>query len=257
MRTVLVTGSSSGIGLSIAKSFASDAFVIMHGLKNDDCSLEAVSSVRALGSDDVHYIAEDISTIEGCQRLVKAAEQSSGRTIDVLVNNAGIQHTAAIENFPPDQWQNILNTNLSAAFWLSQAVIGGMKTRGFGRIINIASVHGLVASVHKAAYVAAKHGLVGLSKVIALETAQQNITSNTICPGWVRTPMVEKQIQERVNAEGVSSQVAQSELLSEKQPSGQFVDPSSIAALVKFLCTDDAAQITGSALTIDGGWTAV
>jgi 3-hydroxybutyrate dehydrogenase len=183
------------------------------------------------------------------------AARAIGR-VDILVNNAGIQFTAPIEKFPVDRWDAVIAINLSANFHTMRAVIPQMRARNWGRIINIASTHGLVASVEKAAYVAAKHGVVGLTKVAALETAGSNITCNAICPGWVLTPLVETQIRERASREKISVDQAKAELLSEKQPSHEFATPDQIGALSVFLCSDAAAQITGAALPVDGGWTA-
>jgi 3-hydroxybutyrate dehydrogenase len=176
--------------------------------------------------------------------------------VDILVNNAGIQHTAPIEKFPIDRWDAVIAINLSAYFYTTRAVIPQMRARNWGRIINIASAHGLVASVEKAAYVAAKHGVVGLTKVAALETATTNITCNAICPGWVLTPLVEKQIRDRAVHENISIDQAKTNLLSEKQPSHEFATPEQIGALTVFLCSEDAGQIRGASLPIDGGWTA-
>jgi 3-hydroxybutyrate dehydrogenase len=174
----------------------------------------------------------------------------------VLVNNAGIQHTAAVEEFPDERWDAVISINLSSNFHTIKAVLPQMKRRDFGRIVNIASVHGLVASVQKVAYVAAKHGVVGLTKVVALETAGSNITCNAICPGWVLTPLVQKQIDERAQREGIPVERAKMELLAEKQPSLEFATPEQIGALTVFLCSDAAAQINGAALPVDGGWLA-
>jgi 3-hydroxybutyrate dehydrogenase len=172
------------------------------------------------------------------------------------VNNAGIQHTAPIEDFPPERWDAVIAINLSAAFHATRAVIPQMRKRNWGRIINIASAHGLVASAEKAAYVASKHGILGLTKVVALETATTEITCNAICPGWVLTPLVEKQIKERAQHEHIVEQAAKNELLAEKQPSHEFATPEQIGALTVFLCSEAAAQIRGAAISIDGGWTA-
>jgi 3-hydroxybutyrate dehydrogenase len=176
--------------------------------------------------------------------------------LDILINNAGIQYTAPIEQFPPDRWDAIIAINLSANFHTIRAALPDMRQRNWGRIINIASTHGLVASSEKSAYVAAKHGVVGLTKVVALETAPAGITCNAICPGWVLTPLVEKQINDRASREGISVDRAKAELLAEKQPSHEFATPEQIGALAVFLCSDAAAQITGATLPVDGGWTA-
>jgi 3-hydroxybutyrate dehydrogenase len=176
--------------------------------------------------------------------------------VDILVNNAGIQHTALVEAFPPERWDAVIAINLSSNFHAIRAALPGMRQRNWGRIINIASAHGLVASAEKSAYVAAKHGVVGLTKVVALETATTGITCNAICPGWVLTGLVEKQIEARAKDEGIPVAQAKAELLAEKQPSQEFATPEQIGALAAFLCSDAAAQIRGASITVDGGWTA-
>lgn len=203
----------------------------------------------------VLYDGADLSKGEAVRGLVDNAVRQMGR-IDILVNNAGIQHTALIEDFPTEKWDAILALNLSAVFHGTAAALPHMKKQGFGRIINIASAHGLVASANKSAYVAAKHGVVGFTKVTALETAGQGITANAICPGWVRTPLVEKQISALAEKNGVDQETAARELLSEKQPSLQFVTPEQLGATAVFLASDAAAQITGTTVSVDGGWTA-
>jgi 3-hydroxybutyrate dehydrogenase len=187
--------------------------------------------------------------------MIDAATRDMG-CVDILVNNAGIQYTAPIEAFPPERWDAVIAINLSSNFHAIRAVIPQMRQRNWGRIINIASAHGLVASVEKAAYVAAKHGVVGLTKVVALETATTGVTCNAICPGWVLTPLVEKQIEERAARENISIDEAKGNLLADKQPSREFATPEQIGALVVFLCSDAAAQIRGAVLPVDGGWTA-
>ena len=188
-------------------------------------------------------------------QMVEAAIKEFGQ-LDILVNNAGIQHTAPIEQFPADRWDAVIAINLSANFHAIRAAIPHMRQHNWGRIINIASTHGLVASIEKSAYVAAKHGVVGLTKVVALETATTGITCNAICPGWVLTPLVQKQIDERASRENITVDQAKADLLAEKQPSHEFATPEQLGALAVFLCTDAAAQITGAALPVDGGWTA-
>jgi 3-hydroxybutyrate dehydrogenase len=189
------------------------------------------------------------------EALMKDCEERLG-PVDILVNNAGVQHTAPIEEFPAEQWDRILAINLTSSFHTTRLVLPSMRKRNWGRIINIASVHGLVASVHKSAYVAAKHGMVGLTKVVALETAEMNITCNAICPGWVRTPLVEKQIEDLANDTNLNLDEATMKLLMEKQPSKRFVETDQIAALAVFLCSESACNISGIALPIDGGWIA-
>lgn len=203
----------------------------------------------------VLYDGADLSKGDAVRGLVDNAVRQMGR-IDILVNNAGIQHTALIEDFPTEKWDAILALNLSAVFHGTAAALPHMKKQGFGRIINIASAHGLVASANKSAYVAAKHGVVGFTKVTALEAAGQGITANAICPGWVRTPLVEKQISALAEKNGVDQETAARELLSEKQPSLQFVTPEQLGGTAVFLASDAAAQITGTTVSVDGGWTA-
>jgi 3-hydroxybutyrate dehydrogenase len=203
----------------------------------------------------VGYSAADMSNPAEVAGMVEQATRELGR-VDILVNNAGIQHTATVEEFPAEKWDAIIAINLSSNFHAIRAVLPQMKKRNWGRIINIASTHGLVASTQKAAYVAAKHGVLGLTKVVALETATTGITCNAICPGWVLTPLVQRQIDELAARERISADAAQARLLGEKQPSLEFATPEQIGALVVFLCSDAAAQIRGVALPVDGGWTA-
>ncbi|GBD41289.1 D-beta-hydroxybutyrate dehydrogenase [bacterium HR39] len=213
-----------------------------------------VEEMRARGVRAEHFAA-DLADPAQIARMMERIGERLG-PVEILVNNAGIQHVAPVESFPPEKWDAILAVNLSAAFHTIRLALPAMRERGFGRIVNIASAHGLVASVHKAAYVASKHGLVGLTKVVALETAGSDITCNAICPGWVRTPLVEAQIEARAKAEDVDVEEAARRLLLEKQPSGRFVEPEQIAALCVFLCSPAAREIRGAALPIDGGWTA-
>lgn len=255
-KVALVTGSTSGIGLGIATAFAQQgADIVLNGF-GDAAEIE---KVRA-GLADKHgvkviYDGADLSKGDAVRGLVESTVRQLGR-IDILVNNAGIQHTALIEDFPAEKWDAILALNLSAVFHGTAAALPYMKKQGFGRIINIASAHGLVASANKSAYVAAKHGVVGFTKVTALETAGQGITANSICPGWVRTPLVEKQITALAEKNGVDQETAARELLSEKQPSLQFVTPEQLGGTAVFLASDAAAQITGTSVSVDGGWTA-
>lgn len=255
-KVALVTGSTSGIGLGIATAFAQQgADIVLNGF-GDAAEIE---KVRA-GLADKHgvkviYDGADLSKGAAVRELVENAVRQMGR-IDILVNNAGIQHTALIEDFPAEKWDAILALNLSAVFHGTAAALPHMKKQGFGRIINIASAHGLVASANKSAYVAAKHGVVGFTKVTALETAGQGITANSICPGWVRTPLVEKQITALAEKNSVDQEAAARELLSEKQPSLQFVTPEQLGGTAVFLASDAAAQITGTSVSVDGGWTA-
>ncbi len=255
-RVAIVTGSTSGIGLGIAQSLAAQGAAIMLNGFGEAAAIEKVrADLAAAHGVAVGYSGADMSKPDEIAGMVKAAEEQLGG-VHILVNNAGIQFTAPIESFPVEKWDQIIAINLSAAFHAMAAAIPVMKKAGWGRIINIASAHGLVASPHKAAYVAAKHGLVGLTKVAGIELANDGITCNAICPGWVLTPLVEKQIADRAKAEGRSEQDVRHELLAEKQPMLEFSTPAQMGALAVFLCSDDAKTITGVPLSIDGGWTA-
>jgi 3-hydroxybutyrate dehydrogenase len=251
-KTALVTGSTSGIGLGIAKALAEQgANIMMNGFGEKDA---AMSQVKAFGVE-VDYHGADMSKPAEIEAMMHAAEKRFG-AIDILVNNAGIQHVANIEDFPVDRWDAIIAINLSSAFHTTRMAMPGMKQRNWGRIINLASVHGLVGSAQKSAYVAAKHGIVGLTKVTALETAQTGVTCNAICPGWVLTPLVQKQVDARAQKDQVNNEEAKKRLLSEKQPSGEFVTPEQLAALAVFFCSPAATQIRGVAWNMDGGWAA-
>jgi 3-hydroxybutyrate dehydrogenase len=254
-KIAIVTGSTSGIGLGVARALAAQgAGVLLNGF-GAQAEIESVRrEIAALGVK-VGYSAADMSKPAEVAGMVEAATRELGR-VDILVNNAGIQHTAPVEEFPPEKWDAILAINLSAAFHAIRAVLPQMKQRGWGRIINIASVHGLVASVNKAAYVAAKHGLMGLTKVVALETATGGITCNAICPGFVLTPLIQKQIDDVAAREKLGEEQARARLLGDKQPSLQFATPEQIGALAVFLCSEAAGQMRGVALPVDGGWTA-
>jgi len=255
-KVAVVTGSTSGIGLGIANELARQgAHIVLNGLGDRDqietirIGLEREHCVR------VEYDGADMSDGDAVRELIVAAIDKFGR-LDILVNNAGIQFTAPVEEFPAAKWKTILDINLSAAFHAIAAAVPHMRKRGWGRIVNIASTHGLVASTHKAAYVAAKHGLVGLTKVVGLETAGSGVTCNAVCPGWVHTPLVEKQIGDIAAEKRISQKEATRELLAEKQPSLEFVSPAQLGGTVAFLCSDAAGQITGTTLAVDGGWTA-
>jgi 3-hydroxybutyrate dehydrogenase len=251
-KTALVTGSTSGIGLGIAVALArAGSRVVLNGFGDATPALE---SVRAAGVEAWHHPA-DLSRPDEIAALMQFAADVAGG-VDILVNNAGIQFVSPVEDFPPEKWDAILAINLSAAFHTTRLALPTMRRRNWGRIVNLASVHGLVASANKSAYVAAKHGLVGLTKAVALETATTPITCNAICPGWVRTPLVEQQIEARAAGQGVSLEVAQQSLLAEKQPSREFVTPEQIGQLTVFLCSEAGAQIRGAAWNIDGGWVA-
>ncbi|HAP24759.1 MAG TPA: 3-hydroxybutyrate dehydrogenase [Achromobacter sp.] len=255
-KVALVTGSTSGIGLGIATAFAEQgADIVLNGF-GDAAEIEKLrAELAAKHGVKVIYDGADLSKGAAVRELVENTVRQLGR-IDILVNNAGIQHTALIEDFPAEKWDAILALNLSAVFHGTAAALPHMKKQGSGRIINIASAHGLVASASKSAYVAAKHGVVGFTKVTALETAGQGITANAICPGWVRTPLVEKQITALAEKNGVDQETAARDLLSEKQPSLQFVTPEQLGGTAVFLASDAAAQITGTTVSVDGGWTA-
>ena len=255
-KTALVTGSTSGIGLGIAKAMAAEGASVMLNGFGDAAEIEKLRAAMAADHNvKVAYNPADLSKSNEVRQLVAAAETELGR-LDILVNNAGIQHVAPIEEFPPEKWDAVIAINLTSCFHSISAALPGMRARGWGRIINIASSHGLVASAQKSAYVAAKHGVVGLTKVVALETATTSITCNAICPGWVLTPLVQKQIDAISAKDGISIPEAQKRLLSEKQPSLAFASPEEIGALAVFLTSEAAAQIRGASLSIDGGWTA-
>ena len=255
-RRALVTGSTSGIGLGIAKSLASQGCDLMlNGFGELGAIEELRGNLAREFSVSVFYNGSDLSTTAGCISLISDAEAKLGG-VDVLVNNAGIQFTARIEEFPPERWDAIIAINLSAAFHTTRRALPGMRERGWGRIINIASAQGIVASVEKSAYVAAKHGIVGLTKVTALETAESGITCNAICPGWVLTPLVQKQIDARAAKKGIDTTQATLDLLAEKQPTRRFTTVEQIGGLVVFLCSAASDNITGASLPIDGGWVA-
>jgi 3-hydroxybutyrate dehydrogenase len=255
-KVALVTGSTSGIGLGIARALAAEgADIVLNGF-GDAAEIEKLrQGIADAFKVKAIYVGADMSKPAEIEAMVKTATRELGR-IDVLVNNAGIQHVANIQDFPPERWDAVIAINLSAAFHAIRVALPQMLERNWGRIINIASAHGLVASVQKVAYIAAKHGLVGVTKVVALETAKTGVTCNAICPGWVLTPLVQKQIDARAANEGIPVAKAKLDLLSEKQPSQEFVTPEQIGALAVFLCSEAAAQIRGVPLPIDGGWTA-
>lgn len=250
-KTALVTGSTSGIGLGIADALArAGADVMLNGFGDVEAALNQVSSH---GGRVLHHHA-DVSRPDEIAEMIARTEQAFGR-LDILVNNAGIQHVAPIEQFPVERWDAIIAINLSSVFHATRLALPGMRERGWGRIVNIASAHGLAASAQKAAYVAAKHGVVGLTKVVALETATTPITCNAICPGWVLTPLVQQQIDARAQVDG-DTERARRELLGEKQPSLAFVTPEQLGELALFLCSDAAAEVRGAAWNMDGGWLA-
>jgi 3-hydroxybutyrate dehydrogenase len=246
----------AGIGLGIARVLASHgASICLNGLEDADSVERAVNSVKECGSGEVAFHPADLLESSQVSDMVLHAKSQLG-ACDILVNNAGIQHVASVVDFPLDAWRRVLDLNLTAVFLGTQAVLPGMLLSGYGRIINVASVHGVVGSAGKSAYVAAKHGVVGLTKVTALETAGSGVTANAICPGWVLTPLVQKQCEARAVALGVSLEVATEALLAEKQPSKQFTKPEDLGELAAFLASPAAAQMTGSTQVMDGGWTA-
>jgi 3-hydroxybutyrate dehydrogenase len=255
-KTAIVTGSTSGIGLGIARAFASAGMnVMMNGLGDRGEVDEARRVLETEFGIATAYSAADMAKPDQIAAMVEEARTVFG-AVDVLVNNAGIQHVEAIETFPPDKWNAIIAINLSSAFHTIRTVVSEMKERNWGRIINIASAHALVASPFKSAYVTAKHGLLGLTKTIALETAEHGITVNAICPGYVLTPLVQKQIPETARARGISEEAVVRDVLLHAQPTRQFVTIEQIGALSVFLCTGAAASVTGAALPIEGGWIA-
>ena len=252
----IVTGSTSGIGLGIARALAGQsADILLNGFGDADAIEKQRDDFTAEFKVKIAFSGADMSKPPEVRDMVAQATRELGR-VDILVNNAGIQHTALIEVFPDERWDAVLAINLSSNFHAIKAALPQMKARNWGRIVNIASTHGLVASATKSAYVAAKHGVVGLTKAVALETARTGITCNAICPGWVLTPLVQKQIDDWAKRDGIPVAKARDLLLGEKQPSMEFATPEQIGSLVVFLCSAAAAQIRGAALAVDGGWTA-
>lgn len=255
-KSAIVTGSTSGIGLAVATELAKQGCNIVVNGFGDAADIEAiVQDLQAQHGVSAFYHGADMCKPDEISDLVVACQNQFG-TVDVLVNNAGIQHTDAVDDFPAEKWDRILAINLSSNFHTIQAALPIMKAQNAGRIVNISSVHGHVASVNKAAYVAAKHGVLGLTKVVALETAETPITCNAICPGWVRTPLVQKQIDAFAEREGIPEDEAIARMLGEKQPSKTFVLPSQIGQAAVYLCSDAASEIRGSTINIDGGWLA-
>jgi 3-hydroxybutyrate dehydrogenase len=255
-KSALITGSTSGIGLGIARALAGQRCNIMLNGLGDPVKIEATrGGLETEFGISVRFHGADMTRPEEIAALVESTADTFG-SVDILVNCAGIQHTAPVEDFPPERWAAIIAINLSSGFYTIHHAVPLMRRAGWGRIINIASVHGLVASVNKAAYVAAKHGLVGLTKVVALETAGTGITCNAVCPGWTRTELIEPQIIARARTLGVDVEAGGRSMLAEKQPSQQFVSIEQLGQLALFLCSPGADQITGTALPVDGGWTA-
>ena len=251
-KTALVTGSTSGIGLGIAKALARQgANIVLNGFGDVEGPKAQVAGLGA----KVAYHGADMSKPSEIEDMMESAAAQFGR-VDILVNNAGIQHVAKVEDFLPERWDAIIAINLSSAFHATRLALPAMKSAGWGRIINIASVHGLVASAEKSAYVAAKHGIVGLTKVVALETATTGVTCNAICPGWVLTPLVQKQVDAKAQANGWSNEEAKKALLGEKEPSLQFTTPDELGELAVFFCSPAANNVRGVAWNMDGGWAA-
>jgi 3-hydroxybutyrate dehydrogenase len=255
-KSAIVTGSTSGIGLGMAKALAADGMNVMLNGFGDAGEIEAIrSALAAEHGIEAGYHGADMTRPDEIGALFEVAEAQFG-AVDVIVNNAGIQHVAPIEEFPPEKWDAIIAINLSSAFHLTRHAIPGMKARGWGRVINLSSAHGLVASPFKSAYVAAKHGMLGLTKTVALEVAETGITVNAICPGYVLTPLVEKQIPDQAKSRGISEEAVKRDVLLSAQPTKKFVTTEEIGGLAVFLCSEAAASTTGAALPIDGGWTA-
>ncbi|MEJ7806183.1 MAG: 3-hydroxybutyrate dehydrogenase [Telluria sp.] len=255
-KTALVTGSTSGIGLGLARALAEQGANIVFNGFGDAQQIEALYTDigREFGVQSAYHNADMSKPAEIAAMMQFVQDKFSG--VDILVNNAGIQHVANIEDFPPEKWDAVIAINLTSAFHTSRLALPGMKTKHWGRIINLASVHGLVGSAQKSAYVAAKHGLIGFTKVTALETAHSGVTCNAICPGWVLTPLVQKQVDDRAARDHLSGDDAKKALLAEKQPSGEFVTPEELGALAVFFCSPAGNQVRGVAWNMDGGWTA-
>ena len=252
-KTAIVTGSNSGIGLGVAEELAkAGAKVVLNSFTDRDEDHKLAEELAAKYGTEVRYIAADMSKGDDCRALI---EKAGG--CDILVNNAGIQHVAAIDEFPTEKWDAIIAINLSSSFHTIAAALPGMREKGWGRVVNIASAHGLTASPYKSAYVAAKHGIVGLTKTVALETAEQPITCNAICPGYVLTPLVEAQIPDTMKKYDMSRDDVVRNVLLERQPSKEFATTEQIGGTVAFLCSPAAEQITGTTISIDGGWTAL
>ena len=255
-KTALVTGSTSGIGLGIAQALAAQgANIILNGFGETEGPIAAVRQAAGQRAIQVEYHGADMSKADEIAAMMAFAAERFGR-VDILVNNAGIQHVAPVQDFPVEKWDAILAINLSSAFHTTRLALPAMQQANWGRIINVASVHGLVGSAQKSAYVAAKHGIVGLTKVTALENATTGVTCNAICPGWVLTPLVQKQVDAKAAALGVSNEDAKKALLGEKEPSMQFTTPEELAELAIFFCSSAANNVRGVAWNMDGGWTA-
>ena len=252
-KTAVITGSNSGIGLGVARELAkAGANVVLNSYTDTPADHALAAEIAAASGVEARYISADMSDGDACRRLIEQAG-----VCDILINNAGIQHVAPVQDFPAGKWDAIIAINLSSAFHTTAAAITGMRERGYGRIVNIASAHGLTASPYKSAYVAAKHGVVGLTKTIGLETAREPITCNAICPGYVLTPLVEAQIPDTMKEYDMSREDVIKNVMLERQPSKEFATTEQLGGTVVFLCSDAAAQITGTTISVDGGWTAL
>jgi 3-hydroxybutyrate dehydrogenase len=255
-KTAVVTGSNSGIGLAIAHALAARGTnVVLNSFTDRPEDHDIASDLAARHGVEAAYVKADMANPQECRALVDVARDRLG-SVDMLINNAGIQHVAPVDAFPNERWDAIIAINLSSAFHTIAAALPAMREAGWGRIVNIASAHGLRASINKSAYVAAKHGVVGLTKVVALETAETGVTCNAVCPGFVLTPLVEKQIEDLMAEKGLDRETVVRDLMLYKQPTRQFATTEQIGKTVAFLCSDAAAQITGTTLSVDGGWTA-
>lgn len=255
-KTAIVTGSTSGIGLGTAKALAAHgANIVLNGFGDAALIEQLKKEVKDAGAGGVIHVGADMRKQDEINAMVATAEKEFG-SVDILVNNAGIQFVSELENFPEEKWDDIIAINLTAPFHLTKAVLPGMQKRGFGRIVNIASVQGLIGSINKSAYVASKHGIIGLTKVTALENAKRGITCNAVCPGYVLTPLVQKQLDDRAKEKGLTPEQAVESLLGEKQPMMQFVRIENIANMVAYMCSPSADRMTGSCVPVDGGWTA-
>lgn len=256
IRTAVVTGSTSGIGLAIARALAAQGCnVVVNSFSDRPEDHEVAAEIARAHKVEAVYIGADMSKPTECRALVAKAAERFG-SVDILVNNAGIQHVAPVEEFPVEKWDAIIAINLSSAFHTIAAAIPLMKREGGGRIVNIASAHGLVASPFKSAYVAAKHGIMGLTKTVALEVARDHITCNAVCPGYVLTPLVESQIPDQMKANNMDRETVVREVMLERQPTKEFVTVEQVAAAVTFLCSEAAAQVNGTHISVDGGWVA-
>lgn len=254
-KLALVTGSTSGIGLGIAHSLAKKGYNIMLNGFGDKHDIKSLCDRMAYEhSVDVHHSGADLSSTTEIEEMMRVCGDHGG--VDVLVNNAGIQHVAPVDSFPTPMWDKVIAINLSAVFHTTRLAIPVMRERNWGRVVNIASAHGLVASPNKSPYVASKHGVVGFTKSVALELAHTGVTANSICPGWVKTPLVEQQIQHQAERLGITVEESTHQLLEEKQPSLQFATTTQIGEITVFLCSDSANEVRGAAWSVDGGWTA-